>query len=362
MDRTDQHREGVDEQLRTMRLLFVSALNPDYYGAYRLAALQRLGLESVVALDQQAYAGQGLAGKLQFRTQMGPPVSRFNQEVLRLARENQSNVAWFDKALGLWPKTLRQLRGMGVFTVDYVNDNCFGPRHDPGWRLYRKTIPEFDLHALPRDVSLQDYKAHGARAVMRIRFSYEPTVHFPPANPLAESAQPRELSFIGTPYDNRAEFLTELWRKGLPVTVSGSEPHWRKALKPDAFRATFRDGEIKGASYREAIWRSRINLAFVTKANQDSVAHKSFEIAACGGFLLAERTPEHLECFLEDKEAVFFSSLDEAEAKARLYLKDTAARQQIAAAGRARAAVSGYDNDSMMRSVLARVVSLRVER
>ena len=355
----DQATEQTNEQLRRMRVLFVSALNPDYYGAFRLATLRRLGLEHVVALNEQAYAGQGLGGKLQFRTQLGPGVSRFNHEVLRLARENRVTVAWFDKALGLWPKTLRALRAMGVFTIDYVNDNCFGPRRDPGWRLYRKTVPEFDLHALPRDASLRDYQAHGAREVMRIRFTYEPTIHYPPEVPLPEEMQTRQVSFIGTPYDDRAKMLTGLWREGLPVAISGSEPHWRKALAPAAFTAMFRDGELKGDAYREAIWRSKINLAFVTRANQDTVAHKSFEITACGGFLLAERTPEHLECFREDEEVVFFSNVEEAVAKARLYLEDTKARSRIGAAGRVRAVSSGYDNDSMMRSVLDRVEALR---
>jgi spore maturation protein CgeB len=148
-----------------------------------------------------------------------------------------------------------------------------------------------------------------------------------------------------------------LWRGGAPVVISGSEPHWRRALAADAFAATFRDGELKAAAYREAIWRSKINLAFVTKANLDDVAHKAFEIAACGGFLLAERTPEHMACFVEDEEAVFFSSAEECSEKIRRYLPDEAARVQIAGAGRLRSQNSGYDNDSMMRAVLARAAT-----
>jgi spore maturation protein CgeB len=188
---------------------------------------------------------------------------------------------------------------------------------------------------------------------MRIRFTYEPSVHFPPPEGWSDRNRTREVSFIGTPYDDRADTLTRLWREGLPLTISGSGPHWLRALPTDAFAATFRDGELKTAAYREAIWKSKINLAFVTKANLDGVAHKSFEIAACGAFLLAERTPEHLACFREDEEAVFFSDVEECAAKVRRYLPDEAARSRIAEAGRARAVASGYDNDSMMRSVLA---------
>ena len=141
-----------------------------------------------------------------------------------------------------------------------------------------------------------------------------------------------------------------------------SRPHWQAALTADAFAATFRSGELKGDGYREAIWHSRINLAYVTHSNRDQVAHKSFEITACGGFLLAERTPEHLACFREDEEAVFFSDFEECRAKIERYVNDEPARIAIAAAGQRRAQSSGYDNDSVLRRLLARAAELLAAR
>jgi hypothetical protein len=198
--------------------------------------------------------------------------------------------------------------------------------------------------------------------VVRIRTSYEPSVHFPPPEPLLDAQRDRRVSFIGTPYDRRGDFLARLWRAGLPVDISGSRPHWQAALPADAFAATFRIGELKGDAYREAIWRSRINLAFVTHSNRDEVAHKSFEITACGGFLLAERTPEHQALFREDEEAVFFSDFDECRAKVEHYLNDEPARAKIAAAGQRRAWTSGYDNDSVLRGLLTRAAEMLAAR
>lgn len=350
---------NLSATLSDVRVLFVSGLNPDYYGSFRLATLRRLGLAEVVPLDQQKYSAPGLRGKLQFRTQFGAEVRQFNHNILCLAREHQVNIAWFDKPLSLWPSTLRSLHKLGIFTIDYVNDNPFGPRRDPGWRLYKKTQPYFDLHAVPRKSSVADYQQRGARHVMQIHFTYEPTMHFPPADAWSDTDRTRDVSFIGTPYDERAKYLESLWRAGVPLAISGSESHWRAALSTDAFSVIFRDGELRAAAYREAIWKSKINLAFVTKANNDEVAHKAFEIAACGGFLMAERTPGHQACFQEDEEAVFFSSVEECIAKIRRYLPDESARKRIAAAGYQRAITSGYDNDSMMRSVLERALILR---
>lgn len=350
------------EELKHLRVLFVTSLTPNQFGGYRLGALHRLGLDHVAVLDRDRYGAPGIRGKIQYRLQIGPEVSRFNRDLLALAQRERVNVAIFDKALQLQPKTLRQLRQSGVFCIDFVIDNPFGPRKDPGWRLYRRTIPGFDLTGVQRDVSLKDYRDAGAAEVVRILNGFERTVHYPPPPDWRDENRDRHVSFIGTPYDNRADFLTRLWREGVPVNVSGSVPHWQAALPADAFAAAFRLGELVGDAYREAIWRSRINLAFVTRSNSDQLAQKSFEITACGGFLLAERTAEHQACFREDEEAVFFSDFEECRAKIDRYLNDEPARAKIAAAGQQRAWNSGYDNDSVLRRLLTKAAEMLAVR
>ncbi len=353
----------LEGPLSRLRVLYVSDLTPEYYGEYRYRALKRLPLGHVAALDHVALAAiPGLAGKLQFRLQTGPGIARLNRAVLQAAEQEHANVLLCDKVLGLRPATLRRLRQRGVIAVDFVIDNPFGPRRDPGWRLYRRTIPHFDLVGVQRDVSIGDYRRAGAREVMRIHTSFEPTVHYAPAASWGDARRDRNVSFIGTPYDDRGSFLAGLWRAGLPLDISGSRPHWQASLPAHAFAATFRVGELKGDAYREAIWRSRINLAFVTHGNRDQVAHKAFEITACGGFLLAERTPEHLACFREDEEAVFFSDFQECRAKIDRYLNDEPARSTIAAAGQRRAWNSGYDNDSVLHRLLTTAAEMLAKR
>jgi spore maturation protein CgeB len=112
---------------------------------------------------------------------------------------------------------------------------------------------------------------------------------------------------------------------------------------------------LKDEAYRAAIWQSKINLAFVTRLNEDDVAQKAFEITACGGFLLAERTPAHQAAFEEGKEAEFFSNVEECADKIRYYLAHPAEREQIAQSGRERAIRSGYDNDTQLARVIARL-------
>ena len=342
-----------------LEILYAAGLSPNDSSLYRLWALERLG-HRVVPLNAFEYApGSALLAKITFRLAAGPWVSRLNRDLLQMAERERPDIVWTDKLLGMQPKTLERLRAMGIATVSYMIDNPFGTRQDQGWRLYMKDIPHYDLHVVQRDKNIADYKERGARDVIKIQTAYEPTIHFPPPPGWGDADRAREVSFIGTPYDNRAEFLTRLWKEfGVPVTISGSERLWRKALSADAFAAMFREGELYGAAYREGIWRSKINLSFLTHANGDEFAHKSFEIAGCGGFLLAERSEGHLARFREDEEAVFFWGREELAAKIRRWLPDEVGRARVAAAGQARAEACGYYNDAQMRLIVERARSV----
>lgn len=341
---------------RALKILYVAGLSPNDSSQYRAWALERLG-HTVVPLNFYPYESKkAVVRKVVHRLHVGPAVARFNRDIVALAKRERPDVFWADKLLWLWPSTIDKLRAMGIATVSYMIDNPFGTRRDPGWRLYMKDIPHFDLHVVQRDKNIADYKDRGARDVIKIQTAYEPTLHFPPPHGWSDKDRDRDVSFIGTPYDERGEFLTTLWKQfGCDVTISG-ETLWEGALQPDALKALYRPrGGLYGAAYREGIWRSKINLSFLTHSNGDEFVHKSFEIAGCEGFLLAERSAGHLARFREDEEAVFFTGIEECAAKIARYLPDEAARTRIAAAGRRRAVADGYDNDTQMSRIVQRI-------
>ena len=89
--------------------------------------------------------------------------------------------------------------------------------------------------------------------------------------------------------------------------------------------------------------------------NDDLQTTRTVEIPACGGFMLAERTNEHLALFNAGTEADFFSSNEELLALCQKYLEDDGLREQIAEAGKRRTEIGNYSNDGMVRSILMRV-------
>jgi len=115
---------------------------------------------------------------------------------------------------------------------------------------------------------------------------------------------------------------------------------------------------VWGDRYPLALSCAKIALGLLSKRIPETTTTRTFEIPATGAFMLAERTPDHLELFEEGKEAHFFSDDDELRDKVRFYLHHDAARIQIASAGRERCLKSGYSVQHQLRRVVEKLPSL----
>lgn len=335
------------------RILAVCPDQPGQTSSYRVRALTRLGHE-IAVFDPWKYQPKNrYVSAAVTRYPIGPLVWRVNRDLLRVIRDFRPDVVWFDKPLHFTRSTIEAVKKTGAKTVCYIQDAPFGPRNDGCWYQFYKVFRLFDLHCLFRNGDIPRY-SQWRLPWIRIHLSYEPTIHFAPPSDWSDSRRTRGVSYIGHPHESRAEFMRCLADDHrLPVAVSGGG--WERVLTPEFRSRWVRNGLLIDDRYREEIWKSRINLSFVTKLNEEDIGHKSMEIAACQGFLLALRTEGHQAVFEEDKEAVFFSDVEECADKCRFYLNRPDLREAIAARGRARAVRSGYDNDTQLRRVLERL-------
>lgn len=335
-----------------MKVLYAATLAGT--ALHRLRALERLGHE-VTAFDFMPYAEAGgrLARWLRWRTLIGPVVARLNRELLARARRERFDLIWFDKAQLVSPRTLRLLAKTGATLVHYSSDLPSRVRGDVGLRMLRRAVPDYHAVVVPSAGHEPEYRALGARRILRMPFGYDPEQHFPEQAQRDDDQRDHDVCFIGTPYENRAEFLLVLVRDyGIRIKVFGDL--WDRYLDAGERALLQVEPGRYGDDYREAIWSSRLCLGFVTHAMAHGSARRWTEITACGGFLLAERTPEASDWFEADCEAVFFSDVAECAAAIHRYLPDAPARERIARAGRERVA-GRLDNDSLLAGVLNRL-------
>jgi spore maturation protein CgeB len=166
-----------------------------------------------------------------------------------------------------------------------------------------------------------------------------------------------KVIFIGYAEGARFEFMNYLALNGIRVDVYGNG--WTKQVysRRKHEKLILHGEPLLGRNYAEAISNAAINLCFLRKKNRDLHTSRTFEIPACGGFMLAERTHEHEHLFREGEEAEYFDSCEELLAKVRYYLENPVERTAIASKGYQRTRKDAYSYHHMVDTMIARTSS-----
>ena len=130
--------------------------------------------------------------------------------------------------------------------------------------------------------------------------------------------------------------------------------YWHKRWAWRELAHCLRGGELRGADMGRR-FNPTASLLGCSFTGTVTCTQCSFEIPACCGFMLAERTEEHRMYFEEDREAVYFSSFDEALSKIRFYISHDSIRRQIALAGHLRC-INSRATDWRSRRVCNRAI------
>ncbi len=279
-----------------------------------------------------------------------PDVYGTNRKIRRAVAGGHYDALWVDKGRSLRPGTLRFVRQRSPETrlLMYSPDDMFYPRnYTPLWG---RSIPLYDLHVTTKSFNIDQHYQAGARRVLLLDKAYDPETHRPLE--LSEAERRRfatEVGFVGVFEPERLELLHGLAEAGLQVSACGGD--WDRAPLGHP-RLRLSSERLHGLDYARAINAARINLGLLSKPKRDRQTARSVEIPACGGFMLGDRSDEHLRLFEEGVEAEFFSDFGECLAKCRFYLEHEEERRKIAEAGLRRCRSSGYDVHSRLVRIL----------
>lgn len=350
-----------------MRVIYVGPLWEGGTCLQRMQAMQELGHE-ILPLDTAPACVCKKQKKLFYkilRKIFGPiALIDVNKQIISIitnAKRNQFDVIWIDKGLTIKEKILIQVKNQSPKTiiVHYNPDDPFGALRS-GWKTFIKSAPSYDVHFVPREQNLVEYKKIGCKKVIRFYRGYNSHLHSPiniTKNFRLKYGGP--VGFIGDYEIERAQSMHYLASAGIPVRIWG--PNWDRKCRLRHINMKIEGRPLWGDDYVKAICSFDINLHFLRKINRDLQSSRSIEIPACGGFMLAERTNEHFELFEEKKEAEFFSTNDELLEKVRYYLKHEDKRKNIALNGRVRCLKSGYSNHDRIKQMLNIVENLRAK-
>jgi spore maturation protein CgeB len=274
------------------------------------------------------------------------------KEFISKATQTPYDVVWIDKGITINSKTLTYIRRFSPNTkiVSYSPDNM-ALRHNQS-QNYLDCIPLYDIHFTTKSYILEHMQRLGARKIAFTNKHYEQSFHYPRI--LNEEEMKRlggDVGFIGAWEKERCDSVLYLAKNGIKVKVFGDKK-WNEYERENLEIAP----GIYSEDYSKALQAFKISLCFLRKMNSDTQTSRTMEIPACGGFMLAERTAEHLELFSENKEAVFFSNDEELLEKCRYYLNNEEERRHIIKGGIQRCKTSGYSNEEAVKRMLKTVL------
>jgi hypothetical protein len=339
-----------------MRVLYVGDLI--WWGTclHRCHAIEQLG-HDVTKLD--LFDGLPLARQLTFASRvarkLGLPLdhARANARVLEAMKNATYELLWIDKGLIIRPQTTRQAKKLqpDCQIIGYSPDDM-NQKHNQS-QYFLRHLPCYDLFFTTKSYGVEELTTLGCQKVVLVGNSYDADTHRPMAlAPGEKEKYGGSIGFIGAWEKERADSILALVEAGFTVRVWGSG--WENMIaRPPGL--ILENRYLLGDEYAKGMCSFDINLCFLRKINRDLQTTRSIEIPACGAFMVAERTSEHLALFEDGKEAVFFSTNTELVAKVDFYLRHPEERRCIAAAGKKRCVDSGYSNYERMKLMLGQL-------
>jgi len=226
------------------------------------------------------------------------------------------------------PETITRVKKASPSTVlIYFNpDNSFNTWHfgnSNDW--IRNSVHLYDIHFTWGKFLIPELRAAGAKAVFYLPFACDPDLHHPVALGQEDiSEYGSDVAFVGSWDKEREGWLSHLLDYRLKIWGNA----WQKASP--VIREKWQQKEMVGDKFSKVCCASKINLNFIRKQNIPAHNMRTFEIPACGGFMLSTRTSEQGSIWTEGHEIACFSTPHELRQMVEQYLKSTRKRETMA--------------------------------
>jgi len=337
------------------KIYYIGPLGKGSTTLQRMESLQELG-HDIVSFDMDPYYqyGSRLLRAISYRLNYGPQIGALNRDIVSRARDLHCDYVWIDKGIWIYPETVEALKKRVRAVIHYTPDPAIVFHQT---RHFIRSIPCYDIVITTKRYEMDLYPELGAREVIYADQGYDANIFRPhDVEPELQSRLETDVIFVGhcePHYYRYVRCASEVTRN------TGVWGKWdRHVWFHPWLKSVYRGSGIWHVDYAKAICCSKVGLGLLSKLAPDQTTTRTYEITACGTFMLAERTEEHVSLFAEGKEADFFASEEEFKDKLNYYLSHDLIRERIAKAGRERCIQSGYSYTERMRGVLAKIADL----
>ena len=261
---------------------------------------------------------------------------RHAQTLVSLVARERPELVIVLKGLHLAAADVQQLRDHAKWVVIINHDDFFSYNSENWTWPQRRAISHYDFVFTTREVNVEEVRPLNAH-VEFFPFAYYPRLHRPVEIPPEQRARfVTDVTFVGSWEQERCELLEQLVQ-AVPARYAIWGNMWERTGRRSPLQPFIRGEAVFAADMAMALGGAQISLGFLRRKNRDDYTQRTFEIPACGGLLLAERSARHLSFYREGVEAEFFDPDNPAELidKVRSLLADPERRARLREAGRA---------------------------
>jgi hypothetical protein len=300
------------------------------------------------SLHRPELHGSGAAARVVSRLALGGA----ERLLIRMLRAFGPTVVLFVKCDDIRPGVYAKVRATtGAALAAFHPDDPFavagwlrrGPSHGNAMGQM-KSVDAFFVWS--RKLALQASDA-GAHAHL-LWFAADPLVHHPVAlSPRDLEVFGADVTFVGNWDRERERWLSRI--EGCRLAIWG-DAYWSTACTDRRLRAAWRGKPLVGEDMAKAVLATAVNLNVLRTQNKNACNMRTFEIPACGGFLLHERSEGLLEILEPGVECDDFGTPEELCAKIRYWLRLPKRRQE--AADRGHVAIQRHTYEARAREIL----------
>jgi spore maturation protein CgeB len=248
----------------------------------------------------------------------------------------------------IWFETLDLIRAQSPALV--VNWGT-----DDSWKFMQASrffAAHLDLHVTTDRMAAEAAPSRGLNNVFLSQWAASAATF---AEPCSSADCRHDVTFVGSMYGYRAEWIAALRASGIAVSCFGHGTE---------------NGVVSAAEIPKIHRASQISLNFsgsgqnpggAERLDGRQIKARSFEVPGAGGFLLTEIAPALERYFAIGREIAIFSSVGELVEQVRYYLDHPDERDAIARAGHARA-MAEHSYEQRIAEILHKLSTLQARR
>ena len=236
-----------------------------------------------------------------------------NSELMKYCSVLKPDIILIFKGMNIYPETVKTLKTYTQIICNYNPDHPFlFFSKGSGNSFVKDSIPYYDIYISYSSSITEKLKTIYNTNAYCIPFGYDETVKTFYTPEVSD-----DFVFIGAWDKEREAFFNKLPK--LPIKIFG--PAWEKSK---SFSYTYyQHKSLLENEYYSTSFSALGSINLLRKQNivEDSYNMRTFEVPGVGGLLISQRTEEQLKFFEENKEAIYFSDLDELIDKIRAIKK-----------------------------------------